>query len=137
MKRIFTYLIIMFAAAATAFAAGKDDGVLRFENTEYNFGSIDDAHKPVVYNYKFTNTTNQPVAILSVSTGCGCTRPEYPLKPVEPGKSAVIKVTFLPEGQRGNIEKDIKVRYRAAKAKSSKRTTLRLKGFVKKAEQTQ
>lgn len=134
MKRIFTYLLIIIAAAATAYAAGKDDGVLRFETTEYNFGTIDDSHAPVVHNYKFTNTTDQPVAILSVSTGCGCTRPEYPLKPVAPGKSAVIKITFLPEGQRGDIQKDIKVRYREAKARSSKRTTLRLKGFVTKSE---
>ncbi|MDE6333075.1 MAG: DUF1573 domain-containing protein, partial [Muribaculaceae bacterium] len=54
--------------------------------------------------------------------------------PVAPGKSAVIKITFLPKGQRGDVQKDIKVRYREAKARSSKRTTLRLKGFVTKAE---
>lgn len=130
MKRLFTYLIILIAAAATAFAAGKDDGLLRFETTEYDFGSIDDTHEPITYLYKFTNVSDQPVAVLSVSTGCGCTRPEYPLKPIAPGKSAEIKITFLPKGQAGWINKDIKVRYRAAKAKSSKRTTLRLKGKV-------
>ena len=130
MKRLFTYLIILIAAAATAFAAGKDDGLLRFETTEYDFGKIDDTHEPITYLYKFTNVSDQPVAVLSVSTGCGCTRPEYPLKPVAPGKSAEIKITFLPKGQGGWINKDIKVRYRAAKAKLSKRTTLRLKGNV-------
>lgn len=130
MKRLFTYLLIFIAATATAFAAGKDDGLLRFESTEYNFGTIDDTHEPVVYRYRFTNTGDQPVAVLSVSTGCGCTRPEYPLKPVAPGKTAEIKITFLPAGQRGHINKDIKVRYRAAKARSSKRTTLHLRGVV-------
>ncbi len=66
----------------------------------------------------------------SVSTGCGCTRPEYPAKPIDPGKSGKIKITFLPAGQRGDINKDIKVRYRAATARSSKRITLRLNGHV-------
>lgn len=121
------------AAAMTLYAAGKNDGVLRFDETRYDFGRInEDTHGPVVHEYTFTNVSDQPVAILSVSTECGCTRPEYPLKPIAPGQSAAIKVTFDPKGYPGNAEKSIKVRYRAAKAKSSKRTTLKLVGFVKR-----
>jgi len=128
MKRLFTYLLLIIAATLGARAADGD--ILKFETTKYDFGTISDDHAPVVYEYRFTNTSDEAVAVLSVSTGCGCTRPEYPLKPVAPGKTAVIKITFLPAGQRGNINKDIKVRYRGAKARNSKRTTLRLNGYV-------
>lgn len=133
MKRILSYLLLILSATLAANAA--DDDILKFETTKYEFGTIPDDHEPVVHEYTFTNTSDEPVAVLSVSTGCGCTRPEYPLKPVAPGKTAVIKITFLPKGQRGDINKDIKVRYRGAKARSSKRTTLRLSGRVIPAQQ--
>lgn len=103
---------------------------LEFTDTEYDFGTIDDSHAPVVHEFSFTNTSSEPVAILSVTTGCGCTRPQYPLEPVKSGKSAKIKITFLPKGQKGEINKDIRVRFRGAKARKSERVTLRLHGHV-------
>lgn len=110
--------------------SAKDNHLLDFAEKTYDFGTIADSHAPVVHEYKFVNTAEEPVAILSVSTGCGCTRPEYPVKPIEPGKEGVIKITFLPEGLSGDINKSIQVRYRGAKARSSKRITLRLNGAV-------
>ena len=129
MKRI-AYLFLLLMTAALCHA--KDNGhLLEFAETAYDFGTVADTAAPVVHEYEFVNTSDDPVAVLAVSTGCGCTRPEYPVKPLAPGEKGVIKITFLPAGQSGEINKDIKVRYRGAKASSSKRITLRLKGFVK------
>lgn len=126
------YLIIVLCAFALPMAASaaKPGSPLKFESTAYDFGNISDSHAPVVHEYSFVNTSDEAVAVLSVSTGCGCTKPEYPVKPLKPGEKGIIKITFLPKGQRGDINKDIKVRYRAASARSSKRASLRLTGTV-------
>ena len=126
--KYFFYLIIAMLAVVTTSAKGDD--ILQFEEKNYDFGAIKDDHEPIVHEFKFVNTSTEPVAVLSVSTGCGCTRPEYPVKPIEPKAEGTIKITFLPKGQRGDINKNITVRYRGATAKSSKRITLRLRGNV-------
>lgn len=128
MRTILSILLIFLGLACTA----KTNHLLEFPVTSYDFGTVKSTAAPVVYEYEFENTADEPVAVLSVSTGCGCTRPEYPVKPLAPGEKGVIKITFLPEGQSGEINRSIQVRYRGATATSSKRLTLRLKGNVKK-----
>lgn len=127
-KILFSLLLLnLFALAGWA----KSPELLQFAKTSIDFGTVTEQAE-VVCEYEFTNVADEPVAVLSVSASCGCTQPEYPVKPLKPGEKGVIKVTFIPDGQTGNIIKDIKVRYQRAKATSSKSTTLRLKGYVKK-----
>lgn len=123
-------MIIALVIGAFALQSAKPADALQFAETGFDFGDISDKHDPVVHEFEFTNISDEPVAVLSVSTGCGCTRPSYPTEPIKPGKTAKIKITFLPAGQSGQINKDIKVRYRSATARSSKRITLRLRGRV-------
>ncbi len=126
--------IIFFAALAASLGLGlcsaKKGELLDFETKQHDFGTVSASADPVVVEYKFSNTDAEPVAVLSVSTGCGCTRPDYPVRPIEPGGNGTIKITFLPKGQEGSVSKNIIVRYRGAKAKASKRITLRLRGTV-------
>lgn len=124
------FLILAMAIMALVLPSAKEPDVLKFAETTFDFGNITDKHEPVVHEFAFTNVSDEPVAILSVSTGCGCTRPTYPTEPVKAGKTAKIKITFLPAGQSGEINKDVKVRYRSATARSSKRITLRIRGHV-------
>ncbi len=125
-------IIIMVAAllAVVALTAAKSKDLLVFEEKTFDFGTVAETAEPVVHEYAFTNVSDEPVAVLSVSTGCGCTRPKYPAEPIAAGKTGVITITFVPKGQQGNINKEIKVRYRGATASSSKRVTLRLRGNV-------
>lgn len=128
MKNSLLYILLAFLAVALTAAKGSDP--LTFEDKKFDFGTVTESHDAIVHEYKFVNTSDEPVAVLSVSTGCGCTRPDYPVRPVAPGDSGIIKITFEPMGQRGSINKSIAVRYRSATARSSKRTTLRLSGNV-------
>lgn len=123
-------LFILFLVIAAVSSMAKSKPLLEFSETNYNFGTVDESTEAVVHEYEFINTSDDAVAVLSVSTDCGCTRPEYPVKPLAPGEKSTIKVTFKPAGQVGSVSKDIKVRYRGAKASSSNRITLRLKGTV-------
>ncbi len=130
--RILSAIITTFVAgiAALLLTSGRGADLLQFDHTSYNFGIVSETTKEIVHEFTFVNTASEPVAVLSVSTGCGCTRPKYPVEPIGPGKSGKVTITFLPKGQSGEINKDIKVRYRGATARSSKRITLRLRGVV-------
>lgn len=133
-KYFLTLFFVISAAVGLISLTSAKPASLEFIDTEYDFGSISDSHEPIVHEFAFTNTSSEPVAVLSVSTGCGCTRPQYPLEPVKSGKTAKIKITFLPKGQKGEINKDIRVRFRGAKARKAERITLRLHGHVTPAK---
>lgn len=128
MKRTLILLSLMLVVSLGC--AARSNQALEFAETTYDFGTISEKSDPVVHEFEFVNTSDEPVAVLSASASCGCTRPEYDPKPVGPGKKSKIKVTFLPEGQSGDITRVVQVRYRGAKASSSKRITLKLKGAV-------
>lgn len=128
MKRIALTIFMLIVSCVVMTAQGKH--LLKFSETAHDFGTVSQKAAPVVHEYEFINTSTEPVAVLSASAQCGCTRPEYPVKPLAPGERGVIKVTFEPLGQVGNANKDVVVRYRGAKASSSQRITLRLTGVV-------
>lgn len=127
MRRIIIAMLSVFTAWAVCYAGGKEE--INFAETVYDFGTVKADHKPVTHEYEFTNISDVPLTILSVSASCGCTRPKYDPKPVQPGKSGKIKVTFLPKGQRGYISKNVKVRYQTAGGKR-KHLTLKITGMV-------
>ena len=56
---------------------------------------------------------DEPLIIVSATASCGCTRPEYPTKPIKPGKKGKIKVTFSPIGRPGPFRKEIRVKTNA------------------------
>jgi hypothetical protein len=105
---------ILFATLAVALktlpGAAQEPSPLRFEATEWNFGSVPEAGGEVSHSFRFTNTADIPVAIDRVLASCGCTTPEYPRSPIPPGGKATIKVSFEPLGQRaGDFSKSISV----------------------------
>lgn len=126
MRKILILAFLMLAA--TGFA--KAPQMLEFVSTEHDFGTVSESAAPFVVEYEFENVADVPVAVLSVSAACGCTKPEYPVRPLRPGEKGVIKVTFTPDGQVGEVNKDIKVRFQRAKAPASKSLVLRLRGVV-------
>lgn len=125
-------LIIMALAAILALpAAAKKDqkgkAAIEFRDKVYDFGTVKASKGMVVHEFEFTNTGDAPLMIISAKADCGCTRPKFDAAPVKPGKRGKIKVTFLTEGQRGYISKDIKIR---TNAPSAKRVTLKITGNV-------
>jgi hypothetical protein len=123
MKKLLFFLT-MLVGALTAFA-----GEPRAEFTEvsHDFGTIKEDGGPVTHEFEFKNTGDAPLLIMYASASCGCTRPDYPKKPIEAGKKGVIKVTFLPENRPGEFNKTITVRTNSTK---TKKVTLRIKGYV-------
>lgn len=95
----------------------------------YDFGNVPADGPNVVRQYELTNTGTGAVAIISARASCGCTEPSYPRQPIMPGQSATITLTFVPLGQRGEVDKVVNVKLRNA-AGTTEKITLRLHGTV-------
>lgn len=112
-------------AGADKPAEGKPD--IAFTKTVHDFGVFPEDGGPVSCTFEFTNTGDAPLLILNASASCGCTRPDYPKKPVKPGKKDKITVTYNPNGRPGEFSKSVTVR---TNVKGKKKVTLKIKGNV-------
>jgi hypothetical protein len=74
----------------------------------YDFGDITEGDT-VSRNFKFKNEGEFPLIINNINTSCGCTTPEWPKKPIEPGQESSIKVMFNSQGKRGAQNKTVTV----------------------------
>ncbi len=75
-------------------------GALKFKNTHYDFGTIKDG-ETFDYKFEFVNTGSKAINILDAKASCGCTVPEYPFVPIEPGEKGVIGVHYNSKTKAG------------------------------------
>lgn len=81
----------------------------------------------VKMDYVFTNGTSSPVSIVTVTNGgCNCTKPQFPLEPIAPGKKGHITIQFDPRNYSGEVNREVKVKF----SNSRKRTKLTFTGVV-------
>lgn len=132
MKRLLTALMLVAGSAVAVHAQKGAKFEFKDKNDTYDFGTAKEGEK-VVHVFEFRNAGDQPLQILKVDAGCGCTVPEWPKTPIMPGKSSAIKVTFNTAGKVGPAYKDVTIKSNAVLAdKSKERYTLILKGSVVK-----
>lgn len=98
---------------ALSWAAAK----VTFEKTTHDFGTIQEKDGDATVEFPFTNTGDSPLLIVRAASSCGCTVPEYPKKPLRPGESGVIRVTYHAKGRPGPFQKSVYV-YDNANGKS-------------------
>lgn len=125
---------LIFLSATILNAEKKNEGqpAISFTETVHDFGVIPENGGPVSHTFEFTNPGDAPLVILNANASCGCTRPEYPRKPVKPGKKDKITVTYNPKGRPGEFSKNVTVRTNI-KGKQ-KKVTLKIKGNVTPAK---
>ena len=123
-KKLISSAVALFIGA-TALFAGKP--VINIDTKSYDFGTINEDGGPVSCEFRFTNTGDEPLVIISANASCGCTHPEFPKQPVKPGESGVIKVTYNPLGRPGEFSKTVRVRTNAS---TPKRLSLNINGVV-------
>lgn len=81
---------------------------MAFSESTYDFGTATEGEK-VEHIYKFKNTGNDPLIISDAKGSCGCTVPQWPKKPIAPGKSGEIKVVFDSKGKAGKQNKTVTI----------------------------
>lgn len=121
-------LLTIASFSVSAARPGHKTGTA-FSSLVYDFGQVSAEHSSVSHKFTVYNRSNKAVAILSARASCGCTEPSYDHKPIAPGDSATVTVTFLTRGQRGEFTKDVTLRLRSADNKSEK-VQLQITGTV-------
>lgn len=82
---------------------------IEFTETRHDFGNLRRDGGVVEYDFTYKNTGTAPLALTTVSAPCGCTKVKYSHKPLAPGKSAKIHVTFDPKTKQGEFLSTISV----------------------------
>ena len=95
-------------STSTTTTVNANAPVMKFEFDSHDFGKIKEGDK-VTYDFKFTNTGKSPLIITNAVASCGCTVPEWPKEPLQPGANGIIKVTFNSAGKTGLQDKQITV----------------------------
>lgn len=77
-------------------------------------------------SFEFKNTGTAPLIISNAKGSCGCTVPEWPKEPINPGQKAEIKVKYDTK-RPGAINKSVTITSNAANEPSK---VIRIKGNV-------
>jgi hypothetical protein len=81
---------------------------LEWINDKFDFGTVPEAGQ-IEVSFKFKNTGEKDLLILSVEKTCGCTETQKPEGFIKPGEEGVIKAKYNTEGRPGKAEKMIHV----------------------------
>lgn len=109
MKRTITALLLLILCLAPAMAE-EPQGEIKFDKVAHDFGKFSEDEAIVTCTFNFTNVGDAPLIITQCLASCGCTIPTYPEKPIAPGKTGQIKVTYNGKGRMaGTFNKIITV----------------------------
>lgn len=87
---------------------------IKFDTLRINFGTFSEKDPVQKCSFKFTNTGTAPLVIHQALASCGCTVPSYPKKPIHPGQTGQIDVSYNGTGKFvGHFQKTITVRSNA------------------------
>lgn len=73
----------------------------------HDFGAIEEKAGKKSHTFTFRNNGKSPVVISAISAFCGCTTVEHTKKPVLPGKTAKVSVTYNPANRSGKFSKEV------------------------------
>ena len=93
---------------------------------QHDFGVFKEADGKVSYPLRLVNTGNEPLLIVKVQAGCGCTAINYPEAPIAPGDTAAVTLTYNPSGRPGQFTKQALIFCNT----EPRRTTLEITGNV-------
>lgn len=122
-------VIASFALFLGLSAKGSPD--IAFDKLIHDFGNIREAEGKVTCTFRYTNNGDAPLVLNSVSAPCECTKTKFSPKPLAPGKSADITVTFAPKNMSGEFMRTITVWTNIKDNNGAKKKfTLRITGVV-------
>jgi len=99
-------MAFMFSLAVTA--QSKADDVIKVNTEKYDFGKIKQ-NVPVTYFFEIKNISDKAVVVENSWGSCGCTTPEKPKEPIQPGQTAKLKVQYN-AAALNHFEKDVYIK---------------------------
>ena len=104
-------LILLIYLTTLPINYNQDDSYsnkLSFYETDYDFGFITN-DKTVEHQFRFQNTSNDDLSIITVSTSCRCTSTQWPKSAIESQKDGIINVIFSTKGRSGYFKEYLHV----------------------------
>lgn len=83
--------------------------IAKFNETTFDFETINENDGKVTHVFEFTNTGNAPLILTNVQASCGCTTPMWSREPVAPNGTGSITVTYNPKNRPGPFNKSITI----------------------------
>lgn len=81
---------------------------VQFASLSHDFGTIEQNSQNTKI-FTFTNTGENPLIITDAKGSCGCTVPNYPKHPVQPGETGEIEVVYSPGQQINQQSKTVTI----------------------------
>lgn len=107
--RFLITLITLLISTSTAVIAQTPNKSVRFDEKIHDFGSIGETDGKVTHRFVFTNTGRDTVTLTRARAGCSCVHAEVSRRPVLPGHTGYVDVTFDPDYRPGHFSKEIVV----------------------------
>ena len=83
---------------------------LRFDDATYDFGDVPRKGGDLVREFTFTNVGTTPLVLVRVITSCSCLKASFSKRPVAPGQTGVVSITYEPhKSEPGAFNKVIQV----------------------------
>lgn len=127
MNKILATILSAAALATAGNSAAAQQPAIDMPVMVHEFGNVPEDGGPVQCSFTFTNTGDAPLVIVAANASCGCTLPKIPSRPIAPGKSDSIQVTYLPAGRPGEFDKTVRVRTNIPGARP---LSLKIRGVV-------
>ncbi len=127
MRRVSILLVALWAVLTLGAQEPEEAISFVFEQTEWNFGRINESDGAISHSFRFRNEADHSVAIERVYVSCGCTSTDYSRRPIRAGQESEFVVTFDPEGRSGRVDRVVTIVYDGGKGT----TDLHIKGRVK------
>jgi hypothetical protein len=108
MKKLLMLLVVILVVFTANAQDQKKGAVIDFKEKSIDFGNISQGDK-VEHTFVFTNTGDVPLIISNVAVTCGCTAPNWPKEPIQPGKTGEMKVVFNSAGKMGQQNSIVRV----------------------------
>lgn len=100
----FAFLLFIGFLFSNLSLTSQNQGKIQFEKTFVDLGDVTEGQK-ISHEFTFKNTGGGPVIIQEVKPVCGCTVAKFTKRPVKPGESGVIKLTYNSSHQNGYNQK--------------------------------
>lgn len=105
LKKFFLIIFTFYNFSVVA----QSSEIIHFEASSHNFGTIQEEDGPAVYEFRFRNTSQQPVTIKDVKASCGCTTPGWTKDPVAPGEEGFVKAQYNTHNRPGFFNKSLTI----------------------------
>lgn len=103
------FLVITIAFPIGFSVQAKETARISAKRNIYDFGTVIEQGGLVSHMFSIYNTGTKPLVLTRVTASCGCTQPKWDKRPIAPGDSSNVIVSYNPQGRLGSFYKTVHI----------------------------